>query len=67
MENMENGTKEKWGVAENLRANPIFVLFPFVAFYPFYKALFFGGCLAGEAKRHHSHMAIMRLNANIKL
>lgn len=30
--NMENGTKEKWGVAESLRANPIFVPFSFVAF-----------------------------------
>ena len=30
--NMENETKEKWGVAESLRANPIFVPFSFVAF-----------------------------------
>ncbi len=28
--NKENGIKEKWGIAESLRVNPIFVPFSFV-------------------------------------
>lgn len=60
--NMENGTKEKWGVAESLRANPIFVPFSFVAFDLVFLV---GVCLSVRAKREHLYRTSTRLNAKL--
>ncbi len=63
--NIENGTKEKWGVAESLRANPIFVPFSFVGHVYFCLVLLIGVCLSGGAKRHHLYRTSTRLNAKL--
>lgn len=61
---MKNGTKEKWGVAESLRANPIFVPFSFVAFGLVLLSFFcLGVCLSVRAKREHLYMTSTRLTA----